>query len=54
VLKFFKDWLLRWKLRRIARQLPVIDKLPDDPEWEKKEQDLAKHFSGQFPPPDFD
>jgi hypothetical protein len=30
-----------------------IERLPDDPEWEKKEQDLAKRLSGRFPPPEF-
>ena len=30
-----------------------IERLPDDPEWEKKEADAAKRLSGRFPPPEF-
>ena len=30
-----------------------IERLPDDPEWEKKELAIARHLSGKVPPPRF-
>ena len=30
--------------------LPVIDRLPDDPEWEKTELAFAKHAARKLPP----
>ena len=30
--------------------IPVIDRLPDDPEWEKKELELAKYAATKLPP----
>lgn len=30
-----------------------IDRLPDDPDWEKKELTMARHLSGKIPPPKF-
>ena len=32
--------------------IPVIDKLPDDPEWEKKEAALARYAASQLPEPE--
>ena len=30
--------------------IPVIDRLPDDPGWEKKELHLAKYAATKLPP----
>jgi hypothetical protein len=30
--------------------IPVIDRLPDDPDWEKKELDLARYAATKLPP----
>jgi hypothetical protein len=30
--------------------IPAIDKLPDDPAWEKKEASLAAHLANNMPP----
>ncbi len=34
--------------------IPVIDKLTDDPEWQKVESRLARYAASKLPPPDFD
>jgi len=30
--------------------IPVVDRLPDDPDWEKKELELAKYAATKLPP----
>jgi hypothetical protein len=49
-------WIV--KRRKPERGLVVVafrdvEKLPDDPEWEKKELAAAKYLSGRVPPPEF-
>ena len=36
------------KFKMVA--LPVIDRLPDDPEWEKTELAFARHAATKLPP----
>jgi hypothetical protein len=51
-----ETWIVkRHKLNQnlIFVAIEHIERLPDDPEWEKKEADAAKRLSGRFPPPEF-
>jgi hypothetical protein len=48
-----------WLVRRVVPErsvkmipIPVIKKLPDDPEWEKTEAALARYAAGKLPPPE--
>jgi hypothetical protein len=33
--------------------IPVVDRLPDDPEWERLEESAARYSATKLPPPDF-
>ena len=48
-----------WLVKRLRREkniklvaIPVIEKLPDDPAWEKVERKLAKAASRRLPEPE--
>lgn len=46
-------WLVRRQVKRAGVKMvtiPVLERLRDDPAWEKKERALAKELSANLPP----